>query len=174
MFSRSGRNGSDNRLREVQRNLHSAFSNLHVMSTLGIEPPGGCHYPAEGYAAIARLIGPLIDRDFYGVKPTESITPPNLLRATWVGLGNDAIELKFDQPVTWAEDPSAQMFLDGRKGEVVSASTQGALVRLKLSAPASAKTLTYVNGDSWTQKSLIRGANGIAALSFCEVPIEAP
>ena len=36
------------------------------MSTLGIKPPGGCHYPAAGYAEFARLICPLIERDHYG------------------------------------------------------------------------------------------------------------
>jgi len=51
-----GIDGSDNRLREVQRTLPAAFSKMSIMSTLGIEPPGGCHYPAAGYAEIARVI----------------------------------------------------------------------------------------------------------------------
>ena len=78
-----GINGSDNKLREVQRQLPTLFSNLHVMSTLGIQPPGGCHYPPEGYAEFAKLIGPLVERDFYGVKSNRSITAPNLMRAAF-------------------------------------------------------------------------------------------
>ena len=62
----------------MQRTLPSAFSNLSIMSTLGIEPPGGCHYPPAGYAEIARLICPLIERDHYGRRFTPRITPPNL------------------------------------------------------------------------------------------------
>jgi hypothetical protein len=38
---------SDDRLREVQRRLPEDFDGVHVMSTLGIDPPGGCHYPAN-------------------------------------------------------------------------------------------------------------------------------
>ena len=76
-----GVGGSDNRLREVQRSLPTAFSNLSVMSTLGIDPPGGCHFPAAGYAEFARLICPLLERDFYGKAPAAPITPPNLKRA---------------------------------------------------------------------------------------------
>ena len=62
-------------------NAAAAFSNMSIMSTLGIEPPGGCHYPAAGYAEFARLICPLVERDNYGKIFTTSITPPNLKRA---------------------------------------------------------------------------------------------
>ncbi|HTN73653.1 MAG TPA: DUF2341 domain-containing protein, partial [Pirellulaceae bacterium] len=57
-----GINGSDNKLREEQRTLPRLFSNLSVMSTLGIKPPGTCHYPAAGYAEFARLISPLLEQ----------------------------------------------------------------------------------------------------------------
>ncbi len=71
-----GFDGSDNRLREVQRTLPTAFSRMSLMSTLGVEPPGGCHYPAAGYAEIARLICPLVERDHYGTVFTHSIAQP--------------------------------------------------------------------------------------------------
>jgi Domain of unknown function (DUF2341)/Concanavalin A-like lectin/glucanases superfamily/Carbohydrate esterase, sialic acid-specific acetylesterase len=51
-----GVNGSDNMLREVQRTLPALYSNMSIMSTLGIKPPGGCHYPLAGWAEFARLI----------------------------------------------------------------------------------------------------------------------
>ena len=51
---------------------------MSIMSTLGIKPPGGCHFPLEGWTEFARMIQPLIERDFYGKKPAESITPPDL------------------------------------------------------------------------------------------------
>lgn len=169
-----GRDGSDNRLREVQRNLPTAFSNLSVMSTLGIEPPGGCHFPAAGYAQFARLIGPLVERDHYGVKPKGSITAPNLLGAAWTSPARDAIALTFDQPVTWAEAPAGQFLLDGQKGAVTGCTAAGPRVELKLSAPSASKTITYVDGANWNQKTLIRGENGIAALTFCEVVVGEP
>ena len=76
-----GINGSDNQLREVQRQLPSSFSNLSIMSTLGIKPPGGCHFPLAGYAEFARLIGPLVERDHYGEKSRNRSRAPNLKRA---------------------------------------------------------------------------------------------
>ncbi len=167
-----GTNGSDNRLREVQRQLPTLFSNLHVMSTLGIQPPGGCHFPIEGYAEFAKLIGPLVERDFYNKTPTASITAPNLKRAQLSGEKGDELVLEFDQPVKWNDTLKSEFYTDGAKGMVVSGSANGAVVTLKLKAPSKAKTLTYLDSATWSQDRLLRGVNGIAALTFCEVPID--
>ncbi|WP_145234705.1 hypothetical protein [Urbifossiella limnaea] len=43
------------------------------MSTLGIDPPGGCHFPAAGYAEFACLVAPLVERDFYRKKSAAAI-----------------------------------------------------------------------------------------------------
>ncbi len=166
-----GVNGSDNRLREVQRTLPTAFSNLSVMSTLGIDPPGGCHFPAAGYAEFARLICPLVERDYYGKVPAAPVTPPNLTRASFAGGGRDAVVLEFDQPVRWDAALAGQFYLDGQKGKVVSGAATGSRVTLKLAAATDAKTITYLDSAAWSQKTLLVGANGIAALTFCEVPL---
>lgn len=167
-----GANGSDNRLREVQRQLPALFSNLSVMSTLGIRPPGGCHFPVEGYAEFARLIGPLVERDHYGKKATASITAPNLTRASFAGENGDVIVLEFDQPVTWDDGLAGEFCPDGARGQVASGSATGSVVTLKLKAASKAKTLTYLDSASWSQERLLRGENGIAALTFCDVPIQ--
>ena len=164
--------GSDNRLREVQRNLPTAFSKMSIMSTLGIEPPGGCHYPPAGYVEIAKLILPLIERDHFGRKFATSITPPNLVRASFTSAGKDAVALEFDQPVKWDDSLAGQFYLDGEKGKVTSGSVAKNVVTLKLAAPSAAKTITYLDSAAWSQKTLLRGENGIAALTFCEVPLE--
>ncbi|MCE9533181.1 MAG: DUF2341 domain-containing protein [Planctomycetes bacterium] len=168
-----GINGSDNRLREVQRTLPTAFSNLSIMSTLGIDPPGGCHFPAAGYAEFARFICPLIERDHYGKTFTGSITPPNLKRAYFAGDKNEELVLEFDQPVKWDNSLANQFYLDGAKGKVASGSVAGSIITLKLALapPSLAKTITYLDSKEWSQKTLLRGENGIAALTFCEVPI---
>jgi hypothetical protein len=169
-----GRDGSDSRLREVQRTLPRAFARMSIMSSLGIEPEGGCHYPAEGYAQMARLIAPLVERFNYGVEPAGSITPPDLVRARFAGAsgdGRDAVVLEFDQPVRWDAALAAQFRLDGADTEFVSSSADGATVTLRLTAPTAARTISYIDGDRWSQKSILRGENGIAALTFCEVPI---
>ncbi len=166
-----GINGSDNRLREVQRTLPNAFSNMSIMSTLGIDPPGGCHYPPAGYAEIARLICPLVERDIYGKEFPASITPPNLRSVHYPKGSQDTIVLEFDQPVQWDDALAGQLYLDGEKGKITSGSVAGNIVTLKLTAPLTAKTITYLDSKEWSQKTLLRGANGIAALTFCEVPI---
>ena len=166
-----GVNGSDNRLREVQRTLPTAFAKMSVMSTLGIEPPGGCHYPPAGYAEIARLIGPLVERDNYGKTFPASITAPDLQRAYYAGDKRDEIVMEFDQPVQWDNALASQFYLDGEKGQVASGSVSGKVVTLKLTAASTAHNLTYLDSKSWSQSNLLRGENGIAALTFCEVPI---
>ena len=168
-----GIDGSDNRLREVQRMLPSAFSRMSIMSTLGIEPPGGCHYPAAGYADIARLICPLVERDNYGTVFPHFITPPNLQRACYADDKDDEIRMEFDQPVKWEDGLVSQFYLDGEPGKVASGTVSGNVVTLKLTAASAASRLTYLDSKSWSQSTLLRGENGIAALTFCEVPIRA-
>lgn len=166
-----GINGSDNRLREVQRTLPTGFSKLHIMSTLGIDPPGGCHFPAAGYAEFARLICPLVERDLYGKAFAASITPPDLKQVYFAGDAHDEIVLEFDQPVQWDNTLTSQFYLDGQKGKVVSGSASGNTLRLKLRGASTTKTMTYLDSASWSQDKLLRGKNGIAALTVSEVPI---
>jgi hypothetical protein len=166
-----GVNGSDNRLREVQRTLPSAFANLSLMSTLGIEPPGGCHYPPAGYAEIARRICPLVERDNYGQAFTNSITPPDLQHVYYANRAGDVITLEFDQPVVWDNRLASEFYLDGQRGRVVSGSVTGSVLTLQLAAHSTAGKLSYLDSNSWSQSRLLRGENGIAALTFCDVPI---
>lgn len=168
-----GPDGAGDRLREQQRRLPELFSNLSVMSTLGIRPPGGCHFPLEGYNQFARLIRPLVERDIYGVRPAASITPPNLRRAAFTGADRTAIVLEFDQPVVWNDNLAGQFYLDGAKDKVAGGSVDGTRLTLKLKDAADVKTVTYLKESAWSQDTLLTGANGIAALTFCEVPIDA-
>jgi hypothetical protein len=166
-----GVNGSDNMLREVQRTLPSYFSRMGIMSTLGIKPPGGCHFPLTGWAEFARLIQPLIERDLYGRVFTQSITPPNLVKAVWTPGRPEEITLEFDQPVVWKDSLATQFYLNGEKGRVVSGFVSGRVLTLKLKDVAAAKTISYLDSRSWSENNLLYGPNGIAALTFCNVPI---
>lgn len=125
---------SVNRLREVQRNLPTAFSNLHVTFTFGIKPPG-----------------------------------PDLKRAFFAGEKADELALEFDQPVKSDHKHSSEFFSDAEK--VPPDSATGAVVTLKLKAPSKANTLDYLDNATWSQEQLLRGENGIASLTFCDVPI---
>ena len=168
-----GREGSGDRLREKQRTLPQLFSHMSIVSTLGIRPPGGCHFPLAGWAEFARLVQPLIERDHYGKIPATCVTPPNLRRASYADVGNDTITLEFDQPVVWADALAGQFYLDGEKGRVTSGSVATNVLTLKLRAASAARTITYLKESAWSQDTLLNGANGLAALTFCEVPIAA-
>jgi hypothetical protein len=168
-----GINGSDNRLREVQRTLPALFSNLSVMSTLGIKPPGGCHFPVEGYAEFARLIGQLVKRDHYDVEFLSSITAPDLKRAWFTSTKRDELALEFDQAVVWSDSLTSQFYLDGEAKQVASGSAHENVIALKLISPSKATRVTYLDSASWSPDNLLYGENGIAALTFCDVPIEA-
>jgi len=166
-----GINGSDNMLREVQRNLPSAFSTMSIMSTLGIKPPGPAHYPAAGYAEMARLIGPLVERDHYGKTFDKPVTPPDLKKAWYTSDRKDEIALEFDQPMAWKDALVNQFHLEGQKGGVASGAVSGNVITLKLKGPSAAQRLTYLDSASWNVDNLLYGENGIAALTFCAVPI---
>ena len=165
-----GREGAGDRLRERQRTLPRLFSRMSILSTLGIRPPGGCHYPLEGWSEFARLLQPLIERDHHGHMPAAPLTAPNLVHATRQGV--DTIVLRFDQPVRWDDALVGQFYLDGEKDRVASGSVVGQVLTLRLKEPASCKTITYLKEVSWSQDTLLEGVNGIAALTFCEVPID--
>lgn len=169
--SMAGNSGAGDMIREIQRTLPRLYSNMSVMSTLGIKPPGGCHFPLVGWSEFARLIQPLIERDNYGRKVTESITPTNLLRAYYTSPASDAIALEFDQPIVWADALTGQFYLDGEKEKVASGALNGNVLTLKLKEASTAKTITYLKESAWSQDKLVIGTNGIAALSFCNVPI---
>ena len=171
--SMGGNTGGGDMIREKQRTLPHFFSNMDCMATLGIKPPGGCHYPLVGWSEFARLMQPLIERDNYAKTPTASITAPNLRQASFVGGSKDAIALELDQPVVWNDSLNNEFYLDGAKGMVVSGTVSGNVVTLKLKEPSTARKITYLKETNWSQDRLLIGANGIAALTFAEVEIGA-
>jgi len=167
----------DDQLREVQRKLPRIFSNLRVMSTVGIASPatgrGMCHFDLEGYEQMANLLSPLVEMDNYGLKPAKEVTAPNLNRAWFTSAAKDEIALDFGQPMMWKDEMKKEIYLDGAKAAVSAGSAAGNIITLKLGAPSAAKTIGYISGRDWDGKptNLIYGANRIAALTFCDVPI---
>jgi hypothetical protein len=164
-------NGHGDMLREMQRTLPRLYSNMDIMSTLGIRPPGPAHYPLVGWAEFARLIQPLIERDMYGTTVACPLTPPDLKQASYTSTAKDAIALAFDQPIVWSDALAGQFYLDGEKEKVASGTVSGNVLTLKLKEASAAQKITYLKEMSWSQDKLIFGANGIAALTFCDVPI---
>ncbi|MEI6604373.1 MAG: DUF2341 domain-containing protein [Verrucomicrobiota bacterium] len=163
--------GHGDMLREVQRTLPRLYSNLDVMSTLGIKPPGPCHYPLVGWSEFVRLMQPLIERDTYGRKVPEPITAPNLKQAYYTSAEKNSITLEFDQPVIWLDSLAGQFYLDDQKDLVDKGSVTGNTITLQLKKPAAAAKITYLKELNWNQNDLLFGKNGIAALTFCDVPV---
>jgi hypothetical protein len=64
--------------------------------------------------------------------------------------------------------------LDGEKDLVASGTVNGNVLTLKLKEASAATKITYLKEIKWNQDTLLNGANGIAALTFCEVPISLP
>jgi hypothetical protein len=165
-----GIDGSDNRLREVQRNLPRLFSRLSVLSTLGVKPPGGCHFPAAGYAEFARFLHPMMQHHIYQ-HPAVNFNPPNLQRAFFESSERSTLVLEFDQPVTWSESLASQFSLDGEKQQVLAGSASGNRLTLQIKQPSQARTITYLDSENWSPDNILYGQNGLAALTFCDVVI---
>ena len=84
----------------------------------------------------------------------------------------DAIALEFDQPVVWADHLVSQFYVDGENDKIASGSVSGSVLTLKLKEPTAATKITYLTESRWSQDTLLIGANGIAALTFCNVPLQ--
>lgn len=166
-------------LREKQRTLSSLYSNLRVMSTLGIVPGSSCHYEAAGYQQFSDLMAPLMERDIYGVVPETDITAPDLKRAYFTTADHNEIALEFGQNMAWNNESACLFVLDYKgvghyvAGKVVSGSVSGNVVKLQLSVAATGQTITYLPIGTWKgdRANLLCGSNGIAALTFCDVPV---
>ena len=76
--------------------------------------------------------------------------------------------------VVWLNAFADQFYLDGEPGKVASGTVDGSVLTLKLKEPAAAKNITYLKETKWSQENLILGTNGLAALTFCEVPVSPP
>jgi hypothetical protein len=109
-----------------------------------VRPPGGCHFPLEGYTEFARLLHPDLERDLYGKKPPHLVTPPNLRRESFATAGRDTLTLEFDQSVVSKDTLAGQFYLDGAKDQVAGGSVNGSTLALKLNAPTTATTVTYL------------------------------
>lgn len=169
--SQAGAGGQDNILREVQRTLPYHYSNMGIMTTLGIKAGVGCHSSQAGYDEFVSLMTPLVERDNYGKKSTVSITPPDLKRAYYTSTAKTAIALEFDQPVKWSTALTSQFYLDSLSGKVASGVLSDNILTLTLNAASTATKITYLDSRSWSGSNLLWGTNDIAALTFCNVPI---
>ena len=171
-----GDTSANDMLREVQRTLPSLYSNMRIMTTVGIVPGSSCHYVPAGYARFAGLMSPLLEKDLYGLVPTAPITAPDLKRASFTTTNRNEIALEFGQDMAWNNASKNLFFLDDVAGKVASGSASGKVIKLQLTAASTNGTITYLKGIGWdgVQANLLYGSNGIAAPTFAAVPIAPP
>ncbi len=166
-------------IREAQRTLPWLYSNLSVMSTIGIinsfNGRGLCHFDWDGYEQFATLMGPLVERDNYGLVPAAPITAPDLKKAWFTTAKRNEIALEFGQEMAWNPAAVLNLYLDGVKGKVLSGSVSGKVIKLQLVGSSDAKILDYLADNDWdgSRDNLLLGSNGIAALTFADVAIAA-
>jgi hypothetical protein len=166
-------------LREVQRNLPGLFSNMSILSTIGIDSSLGylgCHYTIAGYQNIVDLLlTPLVDREFYNATPSGAVTAPKLRRAYYTNSTRNQIALEFDQPTQWNPTSTQHFYLDDVAASISSGSHSGNVVTLQLAAASNASAIDYMQDQkpTWDGNAarLITGTNGIAALTFADVAI---
>jgi len=120
---------------------------------------------------MARLMTPLVERDHYQEVGEQPISAPNLIKAYYESEVRDAVVLMFDQKIEWNDNLKSQFYLDGKPQIVKSGQSQGDSIILKLNSKSVAKTITYLDSAKWSQDNILKGSNGIAALTFCEVAI---
>ena len=118
-------------------------------------------------------MAPLVAQDNYGFVPTQPITAPDLKRAYYTTTNQNEIALEFGQPMVWNSAATVNLFLDRVAGKVSSGSASGNVIKLTLTGTSTAQTIDYLEDSIWdgTSGNLLRGSNGIAALTFCDVEI---
>ena len=171
-----GDTSANDMLREVQRTLPSLYSNMRLMTTVGIVPGSSCHYVPAGYVRFAELMSPLLEKDLYGLIPSAPITAPDVKRVWFTTTNRNEIALEFGQDMAWNNASKNLFFLDDMAGKVASGSVSGKVIRLQLTATSTNETITYLKGIGWdgVQANILYGSNGIAALTFAAVPIAPP
>jgi len=121
------------------------------------------------------FMSPLVEMDNYALVPPQEVTAPNLRRAWFTSAAKDEIALDFGQPMTWKDEMKKDVYLDEVRAPISEGKVHGNIILLKLTKPSTAKMIAHLSGHYWDGKpaSLIFGANGIAALTFCDVGIAA-
>lgn len=128
----------------------------------------------DGYAKLARQLLPVVEQFNYGKVPAQPVTSPNLQRVTYTITRLNKIALEFDQPMSWDNAHVTQFYLDGEPEKIASGSVAGNTITLKLTAPSTATTISYLHDKNWSPQNLLIGRNSLAALTFFEVPLLYP
>ena len=160
-------------MREAQRQLGAKNDFVHLMSTVGIVGYGGVHFHAEGYVRMAEQLLPVVAEHGYGSVPEAPVSLPNIVKATYGNAAKTRVVLQFDQQVVLEDGAISLIKLGGTGDLIISGSARGNTITVELSGAPASDTVTYGDASMKDRDNdpLIRGKNGIAALTFWKVPV---
>ena len=175
-------------LRNVQRIIPEQYSDVEIMSTVGLPGHDGLHYHYQGYKMMGEWIYKLVSRDFYGSTDTLNITPPKIQSIFYSSAMQDEIKMVFDQPIIWPDDSLGASLKDyiylvgDTYGTFIDSGfvQNGDTVMLQLSGSSNAVEITYIPNSTYNSSIYIyegpwiRNPKGVAALTFYRFPITDP
>lgn len=175
-------------LRETQRQLQNTYSDVEIVSTMGIGSYLGCHYAYQGYQQLAGQLFKRLDNTFYRPTNGDSVNtrPPTVRKVFFVGTGKDTIAITFNNsyPASIPADSLGNSFKSyfylnkaRTSGTTISSiRMSNDTMFLKLSSATSATRLSWCPNMSDSAGNVYnapfaRNSKGLAMLTFDNVHI---
>jgi len=175
-------------LRETQRQLQNTYSDVEIVSTMGIGSYLGCHYAYQGYQQLAGQLFKRLDNTFYRPTNGDSVNtrPPTVRKVFFVGTGKDTIAITFNNsyPASIPADSLGNSFKSyfylnkaRTSGTTISSiRMSNDTMFLKLSSATSATRLSWCPNMSDSAGNVYnapfaRNSKGLAMLTFDDVHI---
>lgn len=177
-------------VREIQRSLPETFTDIEVISTMGLPGHDGCHYTLDGYLALAKNIFPLVQKEFYNGIDQADFYAPNIKQAYFSKQDYSEITLVFQKDSATLLPPKVSILngttislkdyfaLEDQWKVIKNIQVKGNAVVLELKKPGIVNTITYlpeVNYHDFNtvyQGPYLLNKNQIGALSFYRFPID--
>jgi len=177
-------------LREIQRRLPETFSNVELISTMGLPGHDGCHYTLEGYLRLAKTIIPLVQKDFYQGPNEPAMYPPTIKQAYFSKQDFSEISLEFKNELAPLVLPADTMIngiqislkdyfaLDEQWKQINQVRADGNKIILELKTPGQVKTISYLPEVNYHdintvyQGPYLMNQHQLGALCFDKFPIE--
>jgi len=175
---------SQDKLREVQRNLALEFDDVEIMTTVGIQghETDNCHYTAAGYHQMAQWIFPLVATEIYHLKMPYEVRPPNVRKAYFDSQTLTRLVIEFDQDICFdyatAEILRNHIYINGEYGYIENITYEGRNVIIYLTEACKAKNISYIPARFYNNSTeiyegpfIFSAVNNTGALTFNEVNI---
>jgi len=168
-------------VQEVQRRF-AALPSTSVMTTMGLDGHGGCHYLYQrGYRQLADWLSLGILRDLYHVALSTPADPPHPRRATWADSARTSIRVDLtdaSQALGCAPGSRADFVLYGTTARVAAVGCGTGSFTISLTGPGTGLTDIAYTGhrgnasmNSIPATPWITNASGMGLLAFDRLPI---